>query len=247
MSSGGRGPAQNFEPPADRGMFQQMRVIFAPPSDEDVLVADEVVYYRAPKHVMSLAEPIAETLAVLIVVVTILAGSGFDGVSIAALLFVASILVIARYVRGRDWGAGAIGALVIVAFVFTVSGIDPLVILPLVGFFFVFRLAFLTLRWHSYEVRYLTNRRIIEATGFLGLRVASMPVARVTDIVLSHTAIGETLGYGELRIESAGANQAFSKIAFLVEPGSFHRLAVRLATKPSKIDPKPFIDLNPGR
>lgn len=228
-------------------MLDQMRVIFAPPRDEDVLVADEVVYYRAPKHVMSLAEPVAETVAVLIVVVTILTGAAFDGFSLGVLLLVLSVITLIRFVRKRDWGPGTIGAALLVAFVIVTNQIDPLAVVPAVGLFFICRLAFLALRWYSYEVRYLTNRRIIEATGFLGLRVASMPVARVTDIVLSHTAIGETLGYGELRIESAGANQAFSKISFLVEPGSFHRLAVRLATKPSKIEPKSFIEVDPSR
>ena len=74
-----------------------------------------------------------------------------------------------------------------------------------------------------------------------------MPVTRVTDLVLSHTALGETFGYGELRIESAGEKQALANIRFLVEPSSFHRLAVRLATKPSKITTKSYIDVDSNR
>ena len=74
-----------------------------------------------------------------------------------------------------------------------------------------------------------------------------MPVARVTDLVLHRTAPGETFGYGNLRIESAGQEQSLSNVRFLIEPRTFHRLAVRLATKPAEIDLRPFIDVPPGR
>ncbi len=196
---------------------------------------------------MSLAEPTVETFAVLIVVVTVLARPNYEGLNLSVLLLVLSLIVVVRWVRAREWGWGAVAAAVSVAYVLVTSQIDPLVLVPGVGLFFLARLGFKTLRWYSYEVRYLTNRRIIEATGFFGLRVASMPVARVTDLVLSHTAVGETFGYGELRIESAGEKQALANIRFLVEPSSFHRLAVRLATKPSKITTKSFIDVDANR
>ena len=225
----------------------QLRLLLAPPSDEDVLVGDEVVYYRAPKHIMSLAEPAIETFAVLVVVITALSRPTFESFNLAALLIVLSILVLVRFVRAREWGIGAGSAAVIVGFVMVTNQIEPIVLLPAVAIFFLIRLGLLTLRWYAYEVRYLTNRRIIEATGFFGLRVASMPVTRVTDIVLSHTATGEVFGYGELRIESAGEKQALANIRFLVEPSSFHRLAVRLATKPNKIHQNGFIDVESHR
>lgn len=196
---------------------------------------------------MSLAEPTIETFAVIIVVITVLAQPSYQGLNLSVLLFVLSLLVVVRWVRAREWGFGALAAALTVAYVMLTSQIDPLVLVPGVGLFFLARLGFKTLRWYSYEVRYLTNRRIIEATGFFGLRVASMPVSRVTDLVLSHTAIGETFGYGELRIESAGEQQALGNIRFLVEPSSFHRLAVRLATKPSDIDLKSFIEVDSTR
>ncbi len=209
-----------------------------------MLVADEVVFYRAPKHVVSLAEPIVETFAVLVVVVAVLAQPEYEGLSLGVLLLLLSVIVVVRWVREREWGWGSLAAALAVGYVMLTSQIDPFVLVPAVGLFFLARLGFKTLRWYRYEVRYLTNRRIIEATGFFGLKVASMPVARVTDLVLHHTAAGELFGYGALRIESAGEKQALASIKFLVEPSSFHRLAVRLATKPSKIDVKSFIEVD---
>ena len=224
-----------------------VRLLFAPPRDRDVLIADEIVYYKAPKHLMSLAEPFMETLAVLLVVSVILTRPTYEGLNLGALLFVLSLLVVWRWIRVREWGWSSLVSGLVVLYVLVTSQIDPLVLVPAVGLFFIARLGLRILRWYRYELRYLTNRRIIEATGFLGLRVASMPVTRVTDLVLNRTTAGELFGFGDLRIESAGQDQSLAKIPFLVEPWTFHRLAVRLATKPAQIDLKNFIDVRPVR
>jgi len=224
-----------------------LRLLFAPPRDEDVLVADEVIYYKAPKHVMSLLEPWIETIAVLVVVVTVLLRPDFTGIDFSLLIVVLSGIVVFRWIRDRDWGWGAVISGVIVGYVFLTTTIDPIAVVTGVGLFFIARFGLYALRWHSYELRYLTSRRIVEATGFLGLRVASMPVTRVTDLVLSRTGAGEIFGYGDLRIESAGQDQALANVKFLTHPRQFHRLAVRLATKPAEIDIATFIDIHPGR
>ncbi len=224
-----------------------LRLLFAPPRDVDVLIADELVYYKAPKHLMSLAEPFVETLAVLVVVTTILARPEYEGLNVGLLLVVLSAIVVWRWVKSRDWGWSALATAVVVAYVMATSQLDPIVLVPSVGLWFIARFGLKILRWYKYEVRYLTNRRIIEATGFLGLRVASMPVTRVTDLVLDRTTAGEAFGYGNLRIESAGQDQSLANVNFLVEPRTFHRLAVRLATKPAEIDLKNFIDVRPVR
>lgn len=224
-----------------------LRLLFAPPRDADVLIADEVVYYKAPKHVMSLAEPFIETLAVLVIVSVILVRPEYQGLNLGLLFVALSVLVVWRFARERTWGWTALGSALVVLYVLITSDIEPLVLVPAVGLMFIGRLGVHVLRWYRYEVRYLTNRRIIEATGFLGLRVASMPVTRVTDLVLSRTTAGEIFGFGNLRIESAGQDQSLASIPFLVEPWTFHRLAVRLATKPAEIDMKKFIDVRPVR
>ncbi len=227
--------------------YDHIRLLIAPPRDEDVLIADEVVYYKAPKHLMSLAEPIIETIAVVVVATAVLARPAYAGPNLALLLLVLSAIVVWRWVQAQTWGWAALITGVLVAYTMITTAIDPVVLVPAVGVWFLARLGILVLRWYKYEVRYLTNRRIIEATGFLGLRVASMPVTRVTDLVLDRTTLGEAFGYGNLRIESAGQDQSLANVQFLVEPRTFHRLAVRLATKPAEIDLKNFIDVRPIR
>lgn len=230
-----------------RRIANQFRLLFAPPQDRDVLIADEQVFYKAPKHVMSLAEPFIETLAVLLVVTVILTRPTYDGINLGLLFLVLAGLVVWKWLKERTWSYTSTGAAIITAYVFVTSSMDPLVIVPAIGIWFIARLGVKILRWWRYEVRYLTSRRIIEATGFLGLKVASMPVSRVTDLALSRTAFGEIFGYGSLRIESAGQDQSLANIPFLVEAGAFHRLSVRLATKPADISLNDFIDIRPVR
>lgn len=220
-----------------------LRLLIAPPRDDDVLVHDEIVYYKAPKHVMSLGEPLLETAAVLVIVVTILARPMITGLGLGLLTLVLAGIVVFRWVKDRDWGWGALVAGVIAAYLFLTNNVDELLVVTGIGLFFIGRFGLCALRWHSYELRYLTNRRVIEATGFLGLRVASMPVSRVTDLVLNTTASGEIFGYGDLRIESAGEDQSLSNVRFITYAKQFHRLAVRLATTPQEIDLPGLIDL----
>lgn len=224
-----------------------IRLLFAPPRDADVLISDEIIYYKAPKHVMSLAEPFIETLSVLVIVSVILVRPQYQGLNLGLLFVVLSVLVAWRFAKLRTWGWTALTSALVVLYVMVTSQLEPLILVPTVGLLFIGRLGVHILRWYRYEVRYLTNRRIIEATGFLGLRVASMPVTRVTDLVLSRTTAGEIFGFGNLRIESAGQDQSLANIPFLVEPWTFHRLAVRLATRPAEIDLKNFIDVRPVR
>lgn len=224
-----------------------VRLLFAPPRDRDVLISDERVFYKAPKHVFSLMEPLAETIAVLVVVTVILTQPDYEGLGLGALALLLSIIVIWRFIRMRDWGWSALTWAILSAYVILTNDMDYISIVTLIGLWFIGRFGLRIMRWWRYEVRYLTNRRIIEATGFLGLRIASMPVTRVTDLDLTRTAFGEMFGYADLRIESAGQDQSLASIPFLVEPRAFHALAVRLATKPTEIDLKDFIDVRPIR
>lgn len=53
----------------------------------------------------------------------------------------------------------------------------------------------------------VTDRRITWRTGVLGKSERTIPLNRVTDISISRGFFGNFLGYGDLRIESAGSGQ----------------------------------------
>lgn len=50
----------------------------------------------------------------------------------------------------------------------------------------------------------VTNRRVYYKTGLLGGNERSIPLNRVTDMSVSRGVFGAILGYGSIRIESAG-------------------------------------------
>ncbi len=227
--------------------MQRISLLIRPPRDRDVLVADEVVLYRTPKHAMSLAEPAIETFAVLTLVTVALLRPAYDGINLLMLLIGLSVIVMYRWFRLQDWSPTNVGAALIVAYVLVTRDVSPIVLIPGIGLWFIARLGFRILRWWRYEVRYITNRRIIEVTGFLGFTIASMPVTKVTDIVLERTTLGEFFGYATLRVESAGQNQALSQIRFMVEPAAFHRLTMRLAAKRSEVEYDRLIDVRSVR
>ena len=207
-----------------------LQVLFLPLRDEDVLVPREVYFYKRRAHWAALAAVGLEAGSIVALSLVVLAGSAPVGS-----LFLLTILVVAgftawRMVRERQWSWGdymgmAIGALLIIS-----AGVGLRSLAVLAVLWALLRLGLEAIRWWLYEVRYITNRRIIEINGLLGRRISSMPLHQVTDITLRRGVGGELLRYGELRIESAGQEQALGRIPYLVDDEKFHDVLVHLAT-----------------
>lgn len=92
------------------------------------------------------------------------------------------------------------------------------------------RFAFRFLKWAFYERLYITNRRIIGVTGFLGSEISTMPLTRVTDISYKTTVWAELFKYGILRVETAGQDQALGEIPYLDKPEEFYDLLIDRST-----------------
>jgi len=76
----------------------------------------------------------------------------------------------------------------------------------------------------------VTDQRIMEVSGVLTRKVASMPLTRVTDMTYRRSIGGRILGYGDLIVESAGQDQALSRITHLPDPDHFYRTMTALVT-----------------
>src|SRR5829696_1033059 len=83
---------------------------------------------------------------------------------------------------------------------------------------------FVVLRW-AYEVYswyveklVVTDKRLLLLTGIVSRNVAIMPLVKVTDLTFHRSASGLLLGYGKFVVESAGQDQALSKIDFVPNP-----------------------------
>lgn len=64
----------------------------------------------------------------------------------------------------------------------------------------------------------VTDRRVLLVTGVLTRRVAIMPLRKVTDLTFERSISGRLFGYGAFVMESAGQQQALSRIDFLPHP-----------------------------
>ncbi|SNS02404.1 PH domain-containing protein [Geodermatophilus pulveris] len=86
-------------------------------------------------------------------------------------------------------------------------------------------LVFLALRIGEWWMRHfiVTKRRVLLTTGIVVRTVALLPLRRITDLTYKETLVGQLLGYGTFRFESAGQQQALSEITYLPRAGVLYR------------------------
>lgn len=89
----------------------------------------------------------------------------------------------------------------------------------------VLRLGFVVAEWWV-ERFVVTDMRVILTSGIITRRVAMMPLGKVTDMTYERSVLGQMLGYGVFVVESAGQDQALSRVDFLPRPD---RLYIQVA------------------
>jgi hypothetical protein len=105
-------------------------------------------------------------------------------------------------------------------------------LLGLVAIFFAARLAWRMWEWWVDRI-VVTDRRIFEVSGIVTRKVASMPLAKVTDMTYQRSLLGRLLGYGDFVVESPGQRQAIYRIDHLTRPDDFYRTVTSLVTASS--------------
>jgi uncharacterized membrane protein YdbT with pleckstrin-like domain len=102
----------------------------------------------------------------------------------------------------------------------------------------IWGLVFLRLLWaaSTWAVDYfiVTTNRFIETTGLLNRRVAMMPMKKVTDMAFERPFLGRILGYGTFILESAGQDQALSRVDFIPYPVQLYLEVCELMFEPDK-------------
>ncbi|HJE58305.1 MAG TPA: PH domain-containing protein [Nocardiopsis listeri] len=96
----------------------------------------------------------------------------------------------------------------------------------LVLVWFVWRVA----EW-SVDYFVITSARLLLTTGLITRQVNMMPLGKVTDMRFERTLLGRFLGYGTFVMESAGQDQALSKIDFIPYPEQLYLEVVGLIFK----------------
>lgn len=81
----------------------------------------------------------------------------------------------------------------------------------------VVRFAWVVLEWWM-EVVIVTDKRFMITSGIIETKNSMMPITKVTDLSFMRPFIGQVLGYGTLRVESAGQKQDLERIEYLPRP-----------------------------
>jgi uncharacterized membrane protein YdbT with pleckstrin-like domain len=111
----------------------------------------------------------------------------------------------------------ATAGLVAVLLAATKSPGTPLKVMLVVWGVLLLRLAYHFFAWR-YEVFLATDSRLMLVHGLLTRKVDIMPMAKVTDMRYDRSLTGQLFGYGVFVLESAGQDQALSRINFIPDP-----------------------------
>lgn len=204
--------------------------LFAPPSPGHVLIPLETILYYERRHWAILIQPFLETLGALIFITALAGGDSEDGIGLfGGFVLLFAIGMFFYQSQKKEWSnAVAYGSAAGLLIAFILLGRVWLAVAAVI--FIVGRFAFRFMIWAFYEHLYITNRRIIMATGFLGSEINTMPLTRVTDISYRTTVWADLFRYGILRVESAGQDQALSLIPYLDDPSRFYNILINRTT-----------------
>jgi membrane protein YdbS with pleckstrin-like domain len=74
----------------------------------------------------------------------------------------------------------------------------------------------------------VTRRRVLLTSGVIVRTVTLLPLRRITDLTWQETLLGQVLGYGTFRFESAGQDQALRHLSFMPDAQSLYREVSKL-------------------
>jgi hypothetical protein len=97
------------------------------------------------------------------------------------------------------------------------SSVGLLVLLGALGFY--------GLRMAEWWMRHfiVTRRRVLLTSGVIVRTVTLLPLRRITDLTWQETLLGQVLGYGTFRFESAGQDQALRHLTYMPRAQELYR------------------------
>jgi membrane protein YdbS with pleckstrin-like domain len=70
----------------------------------------------------------------------------------------------------------------------------------------------------------VTRRRVLLTSGVVVRTVTLLPLRRITDLTWQETVLGQVLGYGTFRFESAGQDQALRHLTYMPKAQETYKL-----------------------
>lgn len=86
-------------------------------------------------------------------------------------------------------------------------------------------MVYLGLRVGEWWMRHfiVSRRRVLLTSGVIVRTVTLLPLRRITDLTWQETLLGQVLGYGTFRFESAGQDQALRHLTFMPNAQDLYR------------------------
>jgi uncharacterized membrane protein YdbT with pleckstrin-like domain len=127
-----------------------------------------------------------------------------------------------------------IGGLLVVGIVDSSMGGTVAKIFVVLWLFLLGRMLWKIYSW--WETLFLaTDRRLILLHGIFTRRVDMMPLSKVTDMRYDRSTAGRFLGFGVYVLESAGQDQALSRVTYVPDPDKYYRaLSAVIFAPPSR-------------
>ncbi|MCB1013837.1 MAG: PH domain-containing protein [Acidimicrobiales bacterium] len=89
------------------------------------------------------------------------------------------------------------------------------------------RLSWRIVDWR-YDRLYVTDWRVFSVSGLVTRRLAAMPLRKITDLTYETPPLGRVLGYGRFVLETAGQDQALSRLDFVPRPQHMYEVLSHL-------------------
>ncbi|MCA1840580.1 MAG: PH domain-containing protein [Actinomycetota bacterium] len=74
----------------------------------------------------------------------------------------------------------------------------------------------------------ITDQRVIFMEGILNVKVAAIPLQKITDTTFTKTILGRLFGFGDLMLDSPGEHGGLSMLTDLPRPDQIYRLITSL-------------------
>lgn len=138
-------------------------------------------------------------------------------------------VVVATHEHWARWLSLLTGVVTAFLLAFFIDALAPLEWGGLVNFSWTLALLLVPYcLWQVFAYRFdwfvATDKRLILRQGVLFKKTAMMPMGKVTDMSYLRSPAGRALGYGTFVLESAGQDQALSRIEWVPRPQHVYRL-----------------------
>ncbi|WP_184585126.1 PH domain-containing protein [Lipingzhangella halophila] len=126
--------------------------------------------------------------------------------------------------------SAVLGALIFAGIVSNTPLVASSAVLAVIWWLWLLVLVWFVWRVAEWSVDYfvITSARLLLTTGLITRQVNMMPLSKVTDMRFERSLVGRFLGYGTFVMESAGQDQALSRIHFVPYPEQLYLEVVGL-------------------